>query len=149
MFGKRRVNYQEVIRKSKVNKNDYLFLFDKSVSRALLFQVQRRRHTCYSRQIAKYEQIRGAWGQVAGNQASCKQRGPWANRPRASRLTGNHIFRGAKCSGSRQRKVGKGVNLQLPNVSCCSLYPHYNKISLSDERHPSCTNAMTLLIKAK
>ena len=77
MFGKRRVSYQEVIRKSKVNKNDYLFLFDKSVSRALLFQVQRRRHTCYSRQIAKYEQIRGAWGQVAGNHANP---GPLANK---------------------------------------------------------------------
>ena len=46
------------------------------------------------------------------------------------------------------KKVGKGRNLLSSNVICCSLYSHHNKISLVDKKTPSCTNAMTLPIKA-
>ena len=49
---------------------------------------------CYSRQVAKYEQRNGGRGQVAGNHASCKQRG-FMGRQRKSgtgRLKGNHTF---------------------------------------------------------
>ena len=66
-----------------------------------------------------------------------------------SRLIRDYIFWGDKCSGGRQRKVEKGTNLQGPNVTPCSLCPHYNKISYADKKYPSCTDAMTLLIKAK
>ena len=56
---------------------------------------------------------------------------------------------GDKCPRGRQRKVGKGGNLQHLNVTFCSLCPHYNKISLADKKFPSCTQAMTLPVKAK
>ena len=42
-----------------------------------------------------------------------------------SRLTGAHF--GCKCSGSRQRKMGKYGNLLSPNLTCYSFYPDYNK----------------------
>ena len=65
------------------------------------------------------------------------------------RLSENDTFWGEKCPGGRQRKVGQGRSLLHPNVTCCSLCSHYNKISLADKKYPSCTNAMTLPIKAK
>ena len=60
-------------------------------------------------------------GQKAGSMG--RQR-----KARTSRLIGNHTFCGAKTLGGRQRKVEEGTNLQYPNVTCCSLCPHYNKI---------------------
>lgn len=42
-----------------------------------------------------------------------------------------------------------GGNLLHLKVMCCSLYSHYNKISLADKKYPSCICIMTLLIKTK
>ena len=61
----------------------------------------------------------------------------------------NQTLWGDKCPKGRQKKVGKVITLQSPNVTCCSLCPHYNKISLADKKFTSCTEIMTLLIKAK
>ena len=64
---------------------------------------------CCSRQVARYERRKGGRGQVAGNHASCKQRGSLGRQRKAgtSRLTGNHTFWGDQCPGSRQRNGGK------------------------------------------
>ena len=43
----------------------------------------------------------------------------------------------------------KGGNLQLPNVTFCSLYSHYNGISLEGKKYPSCTYTMTIPTKTK
>ena len=83
---------------------------------------------------------------VAGNHASCKQWGSMGRQRKAgsSRLTGNHTF-WVMCPGSRQRKMRQFRNLLCPNVTCCSLCSHYNKISLTD-KYPSCTDTVALLI---
>ena len=54
-------------------------------------------------------------------------RGSWGRQRKAetSRLTGTYF--GCKCSGGRQRKMGKDRNLLSPNVTCYSVYPDYNK----------------------
>ena len=100
------------------------------------------------RQLDMSKERRGT-GQMAGNHISSEHRGSLGKQRKAgtSRLTGNHIFWGDV--SWRQRKVRKGGNLQCPNVTFCSICPHYNKISLADKKFPSCTNAMTLRIKAK
>ena len=78
---------------------------------------------------------------MAGNHTSCKQQGSMgrpnkAGTSRQKSLTKNHIFWGDKCPGGRQRKL-RGRNLQHLSVTCCSLCPHYNKISLADKKIPS------------
>ena len=77
--------------------------------------------------------------------------GPWADKEKQEPPDWQETthFGGNKRHGDRQRKVGKGRNLRHPNVTCCSLCPHYNKISFVDKKYPSCTDAMTLPIKAK
>lgn len=83
----------------------------------------------------------GAQSQVAGNQAPCKQWESMGRRRKAgtSRLTGNHIFWGNKCSGGRQGKVGK-VNLQPRNMTCYDyalVIIKYNTLSYADKIYPS------------
>ena len=46
----------------------------------------------------------------------------------AFRLTGNQTL--------WAMKVAKGRNLMHPNVTCCSLFSHYNKISLAEKKFP-------------
>lgn len=106
---------------------------------------------CYSRQGARCEQRKGGRGQTAGNHSSCKQRGSSGRQRKAgtSRLTGNHTLWDDKCPGDTQRKVGKGENLQRPIVTCYPLCSHYSDINLADKKFPSCTDAMTPLIKSK
>ena len=52
----------------------------------------------------------------------------WIKKSQTSRLIENHTFFGGKCPGGRQRKVEKSTNLQCPDVTCCSLCPHYGEI---------------------
>ena len=75
----------------------------------------------------------GGTSQVAGNHTPWEQRGSLGRQRKAgtSRLTGNHTFGGDKCPRDRLRKAGKGGNLQRPNVTFCSSFSHYNKISLA------------------
>ena len=47
-----------------------------------------------------------------------------------------------------KRKLGKDRNLLHLHITCCSLCFYYNNISLADEKFPSCTVAITILIKA-
>ena len=77
--------------------------------------------------------------------------GPWTDKEKQESNQTNRKLHvgGGKCPGGRQRKVGKGKNRQCLNVTFCSLCPHYSKISLANKIFPSCTNAMTFLIKAK
>ena len=42
------------------------------------YKNRRDSKTQMLQQAARYEQRKGVQGQVAGNQASCKQQGPWA-----------------------------------------------------------------------
>ena len=90
---------------------------------------EQRAPKCYSKQIVRYEQRRGAWGHMAGNHVSCKQQSPWADKEKQKTLDWQETmhFGGDKCPERRQRKMGMGMNLQHWNVTCCSLCPHYNK----------------------
>ena len=72
--------------------------------------------SCYSKQIARYEQRKGSMGPY-GRKPHIMQTAGFMGRQRkagTSRLSGNHTFWGDKCSGGRQRKVEKASNLQSP-----------------------------------
>jgi len=56
------------------------------------------------------------------------------------RLIGNHTFWVIRVPVSEQ-KSGE----MHTNVTFCSLCPHYNRISLTNKKYASCTNAVTLL----
>ena len=86
---------------------------------------------------------------MAGNQASCKQQGFMDRQRKAGNLQTQtdrkpHTL-GDECPGSRQRKVEKDENLLNPNINLYSLRSHYNKISLTDKKYPSCSEDITLL----
>ena len=76
----------------------------------------------------------------------CKQQEDLGKQRKAgtSRLTGNHTFWMIKFPEAK--KGGEKRNLLQPKVTLCSLYSHYNKISLAHKKYPSCTDSMTLLI---
>ena len=86
-------------------------------------------------------------GHVAGNHTSCTQGSSMGRgiEVGTSRLTGNHIFWAIRVLKA-DREVGKDGTLLPWNVTCCLLRSHSNKISLADKKHPSFTDAMTLLI---
>lgn len=82
----------------------------------------------YSRQIVRHERRSGGIG-PDGRKPHVVQTAETMGRQRkagTSRLTGSHTFGGNKCPGGRQRKVGKGVNLQHLNVTGGSSCPHCN-----------------------
>ena len=95
---------------------------------------------------ARYEQRKVGMG----NHAACKQQGSLSRQRKSGTLrqTGNHTFWKISVLETDKRKVGKDRNLLHLHITCCSLCFYYNKISLADEKYPSCTTTMTLLIKA-
>ena len=76
--------------------------------------------------------------------------GPWADRGKqeSSEWQETTHFGVISVLETDKRKVGKDRNLLHLHITCCSLCFYYNKISLADEKYPSCTTTMTLLIKA-
>lgn len=60
--------------------------------------------------------------------------------------TKQHLM-GNKCLEA-DKNMGKDECFKF-NVICCSLCSHYNKISLAGKKFPSCTDAVTLLIKTE
>ena len=87
---------------------------------------------------------------MAGNDLSCKQWSPWADEENQEPPDGqkNHTLWVISVLEAFREKQEEGRNLQGLNVTCCSLCSHYNKISLADERFPSCSEAVALPIKA-
>ena len=87
---------------------------------------------------------------MAGNQASCKWQRFMDRQRKAENLQTQPDRKpytlGDECPGSRQRKVEKGENLLHSNITFCSLCCHYNKISLTDEKYTSFSEAITPLI---
>ena len=75
---------------------------------------------------------------------------PWADRRKqeSSEWQETTHFGVISVLETNKRKVGKDRNLLHLHITCCSLCFYYNKISLADEKYPSCTTTMTLLIKA-
>ena len=64
---------------------------------------------------------RGVWARWQETTQLVNSRGPWAEKKsRTSRLQESTRLGGEKCPGGRQRKVGKGENLQHLNVDFCS-----------------------------
>ena len=90
----------------------------------------------YRMQTTRCEHRRGQ-GQVAGNHASCKQPGPRADREKQGPPDWQETthFRVISALEGDKERWKKGRNLQCLNVTCCSLCPHYNKISLADKNY--------------
>ena len=68
------------------------------------------------------------------------KQGPGQRKAVTSRPTANHTAEGD--SVLEADKVGTGRGLQPPNVSFCSLYPHYSDISLTDMKYHQCQDQL-------
>ena len=71
-------------------------------------------------------------------------RGPCSKKSKNLQTDRKPHILGDKGPECRPRKVGKDGNLWCPSITCCSLFSHYNKISLSDKKYPSGTDTMTV-----
>lgn len=83
---------------------------------------------------------------MAGNQANSTVRGWIKKRGTLQTDRKAHIL-GRDVPSGKSKKGGKERRSLMSNVTCCSLCPHYNKISHADQKYPSCTGTMTLLIE--
>ena len=105
----------------------------------LLFQY------CYNRQVARYEQRNAGRGQVAGNHASCKQRGSMGRQRKAgtSRLTGDHTFSVISVLEAHKERwikvecLASECNLLLIMLSLQENYPCRKEVPVVHLRHDS------------
>ena len=98
------------------------------------------RQKCYSRPGARDGQRKGVgirWQEIPpGNSGVHRQTKESRSLQTDQKL---HIL-GDKGPSNRQRKMGRGRNLLSPHVTFSTLFPHCNKISLTDKKHSLSTD---------
>ena len=81
-------------------------------------------------------------GRMAGQHTSCKQGGHWAKKignlwnDRKPHILGWYM-------SWKQRESWEKWKSLVSHCNFCSLCAHYNKISFTDKKFPSCTEALT------